>query len=275
MNYVDLHVHSTCSDGLVRPEELPNLAVKVGLEAISITDHDTVAGVERGIEAGREAGIEVVPGVELSTISGETDIHILGYFIDWRNPELLSVLETFRRKRYDRAREMVRRLNKLGLNLSFDTVVEIAGDGALGRPHVAEALVRENLISNSSEAFDRYIGYHGPAYVPKYALSPKDAIRIIISAGGIPVFSHPGTANRDELIPGMVRDGLMGIEAYHPMHPAELRRYYINLAKKHGLVHTGGSDYHGEGRGIGQIGCEMVPISVLEDLRRCLRMRRV
>jgi len=265
--YVDLHIHTRCSDGTSTPEEIPILASQAGLEGVAITDHDAVDGIERAIAGNSSNGLEIIPGVELSTTLGGADIHILGYYIDWRDRTLLEWIALFREKRLERARKIVEKLRTLGLDLRFDTVLEVADGAAIGRPHIADALVKEELIRFYGEAFARYIGYDGPAYFSKYAISPTEAIQLIRRGGGIPVLAHPGSVHRDECIPAMVRDGLMGIEVFHPIHPPVVRRHYEALAIKHGILRTGGSDYHGDGRGRAQIGCECVPGWMAEKLR--------
>jgi len=267
VKYVDLHIHTRCSDGVVAPEEIPHLAFEAGLEVVAITDHDAVDGIERAFAANGYNGLEIVPGVELSTTVEGADVHILGYYIDWRDRTLLEWIALFQEKRLERARKMVEKLRALGLDLCIETVLEVANGAAIGRPHIADALVKEELIEFYGEAFARYIGYDGPAYFPKHAISPAEAIRLIREAGGIPVLAHPGTVHRDECIPSMVRDGLMGIEVFHPMHSPTVRRHYEALAIKHGILRTGGSDYHGDGRGRAQIGCECVPRWMAENLR--------
>ena len=266
VEYVDLHLHTCCSDGSVDPEAIPSLAAEAGVKVVAITDHDTIDGVERTLDAAARTGVKVIPGVELSTQADGADLHILGYYINWRDPTLIEQMAFFREQRLQRARAMVGRLNELGLDLRFETVLDVAKGAVVGRPHIADALFREELTVSYEEAFALYIGYDGPAYLPKYNISPVEAVRIILDAGGIPVLAHPGTARRDELIPEMVRNGLMGIEVYHPMHSPPMREYYTNLARKHGVLYTGGSDFHGEGRGKGWIGSECVPRHVADAL---------
>lgn len=274
---IDLHIHTTCSDGVTTPEDIARSAIRAGLRAIAITDHDAADGIDRALRANEEAGgdLEVVPGIELSASAGNDDVHILGYFMDHHHEALLEALGRFREARYRRAQKMVARLNVLGLDLKFDTVLGVAGNAALGRPHVAEALVREELVYSYDEAFTEYIGYGKLAYVPKYRISPQEAIHLIVLVGGVAVLAHPGTLGRDELIPSMVKAGLQGIEAIHPVHTRELTAYYLRLAQKHGIVPTGGSDYHGEGRGRQILAEPPVAGSVLEDLRaRATQCRR-
>ena len=245
------------------------MAVDSAVDAITIADHDAVDGIDRAIRASEHVGdsLEVIPGVELSASVANDDIHILGYFVDQHNEHLLGELDKFRRERYRRAQKMVAQLNSLGLDLRFETVLRVAGNAALGRPHVAEALVREELLYSYEEAFAAYIGYGKRAYVPKYRISPQEAIDLIVLAGGIPVLAHPGSLRRDELIPSMVKAGLQGIEAIHPMHSSETVSHYQRLAKKYGIIFTGGSDYHGEGRGHQAFAEPYVDPSVLEGLR--------
>ncbi|HIE03747.1 MAG TPA: PHP domain-containing protein [Candidatus Latescibacteria bacterium] len=264
--FVDLHIHTSCSDGTFPPEEVVRMAVEAGLEVIAITDHDTVDGVKRALDEGKGAGIEVIPGVELSTRAGPSDIHILGYYVEVDSPPFKELMEKLRKERFKRAKKIVEKLNGLGVGLSFETVLEVAGEATIGRPHIADALVREAWVESYDEAFRRYIGYDGPAYLPKYEISPEEGIKVIKQAGGIPVFGHPGTARRDELIPRMVRAGLMGIEIFHPLHPPEACRYYKDLAEKYGLICTGGSDFHGSDRRMAPLGSQRVPYEILLDL---------
>ncbi len=245
---IDLHLHTNCSDGVDTPEELVATAVENGFNTIAITDHDTVTGVEPAIRAAEGTGLEIIPGIELSAIDGDDDIHILGYFVDYEDPDFLDRIKFFMEKRYERAEKIVESLNYLGLDISLDAVLKVAHGAPIGRPHIAAALLSEKLISYYNEAFTRYIGYKGPAYVPKYNISPKEAIELLICYGGIPVLAHPMAVNRDEMIPGLIDCGLMGIEAVHPLHTPEKQEHYRNLAREYGLIITGGSDWHGHMR---------------------------
>ncbi len=245
---IDLHLHTTCSDGQDTPEELIEEARTTGYRTISVTDHDTVEGVIRGIEAAKGTSLEVIPGIELSSIEDFYDIHILGYFVDYRDEEFIRQIAFFKEKRHERAEEIVLCLNRLGLDIQIDTVLRIAHGAPVGRPHIAEALVSEELVTTYDEAFARYIGTHAPAYVPKYKVTPREAIEVILKSGGIPVLAHPGVLNRDELILELMEYGLLGVEAIHPLHPVEKQMYYEKLAKKYGLLVTGGSDWHGKER---------------------------
>ena len=244
---IDLHLHTTCSDGQDTPEEIVEAAFNAGYNTISITDHDTVKGVVRGLEAARDKTLEVIPGIELSSVDGMEDVHILGYYINHKDPLFLEQIAFFKEKRLERAEKIVRNLNRLGMDIQIDTVFRIAHGAPIGRPHIAEALLSEELINTYGEAF-RYIGSDGPAYVPKYEVKPSEAIAFIRQNGGISVLAHPGILDRDELIGELKEYGLMGIEAIHPLHPPEKQVYYEKLARKYGLLITGGSDWHGKGR---------------------------
>ena len=242
---VDLHIHSTASDGSLTPEEIVQIAQDKGLFAIAITDHDTVAGVQPALHAAQGTGLHVLPGVEISVDFDETEIHILGYFIDLEHEPLLRAMEKVRGGRYSRAEEMVRRLRELGVEITMDDVLAEAGDGAIGRPHVARALVKLGVVRDGQEAFDKYLKRGKPAYVPRYKLSPEEAVHLIVDAGGLPVFAHPGLARRDDMIDALIPEGLRGIEAYHTEHSPTQTQKYINMAKRRGLYVTGGSDSHG------------------------------
>lgn len=267
--YIDLHAHSDCSDGVDTPEELVSKARAAGLCALAITDHDAVDGVERARRISPH-DLEIVPGVELSAREGDSDVHVLGYLFDPASRELLSYLETFRSHRLSRAKVIVQKLNDLGMALELESVIAHARDGktSIGRPHIARALVESGHADSIQDAFTRYIGNHGPAYEPKVFFAVEDAIQIIHRAGGVAVLAHPGSLRRDELIPGFIASGLDGLEAIHPDHTETVRRYYGQLASKHGLVTTGGSDYHGPRPGRCGLGGMRVSHRHLADLKR-------
>ena len=269
--YIDLHVHSDCSDGVLSPEELVSKALGAGLRALAITDHDAVAGVERArrVAAG---DIEIVTGVELSAREGVSDVHILGYCFDPGNEELLAYLDTFRTHRFTRAKGIVAKLNDLGVALELESVIALMQDDrtSIGRPHIARALVKKGFAASMQEAFSRYLGNHAPAYLPKVYFAVADAIRIIHEAGGLAVLAHPGSLRRDELIPGFIESGLDGLEVIHPDHTETAHRFYRQLASKYGLVTTGGSDYHGPGHERCDLGEMKVPHGHLNELKRLL-----
>jgi predicted metal-dependent phosphoesterase TrpH len=244
-NKVDLHTHTYYSDGALSPRELILRASEVGISHLSITDHDSIDGLEEAIHAGSEVGIEIIPGVELSATLGSKDVHILGYLFDPSNKALRKTLDLFRRERFGRAARIVKKLNQLDMPLSFESVLERAGHGAIGRPHIATALVEEGLTNTYSEAFESYIGDSGPAFEPKYRIAPEDAVDIIANAGGISILAHPGWyVTEDELVM-LIRAGLDGIETVHPAHDKDRQRYYRGIASAYFLLESGGSDFHG------------------------------
>ena len=262
----DLHVHTTFSDGDMSPAEVVEAACEIGLAGIAIADHDEVAGVDEAVEAGASCGLRIIPAVEFSTYEGKADIHILGYLLDTRNEKLLEHLAKFRDARRNRGIRMVELLRDMGVEIEVNSVLEIAGDGAVGRPHIAQALLRTGAVENYEEAFRKYIGFHSPAYVQKYQLRPSEAFEIIKEAGGVGVLAHPGTLKRDDLIPGFVAAGMRGIEVYHPKHNKWLADHYRQMTEKLGLVATGGSDSHGRKDGMLLLGSATVPASVVDAL---------
>jgi 3',5'-nucleoside bisphosphate phosphatase len=250
MGGIDLHTHTNRSDGTFTPTELVRLASQRGLEVVAITDHDTIDGLEEGAEAGLELGVDVVPGTELSAEHQGASVHVLCYWMDPENVELQAELVRLRSERLVRGEAMVEKLRTLGYPVSFERVREIAGSGNIVRPHVAQALVEAGVVADEEEAFDRLIGDGGPAYVPKHALAPLDALALVRRAGGTCVLAHPGMWNDEapvpeDLIEAMAEGGMVGLEADHPEHTPEQREQYRGLAKRLGLVVTGGSDCHG------------------------------
>lgn len=272
-DYVDLHLHTNASDGLLSPGEVVNHAVHLGLAAIAITDHDTVDGFIMASKLVGDDDLEVLPGVELSCYHKGADVHILGYLIDYENPEFMRKIGAFRQERYERGEAMVAKLNDLGINLSMETVKSIAGNSAVGRPHVADALVREEFVQTYDEAFARYLGYHAPAYVPKPVLTPEQGIDLLHLVRGVAVIAHPGTLKHDEFIPDLIEMGLDGIEAYHALHDKSAVMRYKNMAKKYGVIFTGGSDCHGPRKGKILMGSQRVPYSCLADLKKAKEER--
>ena len=264
--HIDLHLHSTCSDGTFSPAEVAWRAIEADLAVISLTDHDSMEGVKAAQEEGEKLGLEVIPGTELSTQVDGKDIHILGYFIEGDHPGLVDCLKTCRGERKNRAERIVKKLNSLGMRIPFEQVLAKAGNGAIGRPHVADVLVEEGFVFSANEAFQKFLGYSKPAYEPKYTLSPAEAIQVIHAAGGLACLAHPGLYGRDDLIPGLVEDGLDGIEVRHTRHgQAEIKRY-TEVAEQFGLLPSGGSDCHGDGRGSSVIGTVDVPRRYIDDL---------
>jgi predicted metal-dependent phosphoesterase TrpH len=278
MNVIDLHCHTTASDGLLPPAELVAHAAAVGLETIAVTDHDTVSGIQPAMDAAQHFDLEVVPGVEINTDVPTGEVHILGYFLNdgWRDAELGGLLSRIEQGRIVRARTMVKRLVSLGVPLSFQDVQDMAGGEIIGRLHVAQALVKAGHVATRREAFDRYIGRHGPAYAPRFKLTPADACRAIVGAGGLPSLAHPlgdviddvdGLAGLEVRLAELCEAGLVGMEVYYPRHTAQMIARLLALTRRFGLVPTGGSDYHGPMPEKAELGSIYVP-------RRCLRKLR-
>jgi len=266
--YVDLHIHTFFSDGTSSPEEVVGIACEKNLVAIAITDHDCIDGIGRAQRSGAQLGIEVVPGVEFSSQIDGVDIHILGYFIDTGNTGFTNRLQQIKKARYVRAQKIVRNLNHQGVDLRFETVLNIAGEGVLGRPHIAAAMLKEELVYSFKEAFDKYIGYDSPAYVEKFRMHPREVFALIHGAGGIAVLAHPGVTGVDERIPEFVADGLGGIEVFHSEHGASDERRYKRICRKNNLVMTGGSDYHSKDQNKTEIGSPQVSATALEALKK-------
>ncbi|MBM7623277.1 PHP domain-containing protein [Sporohalobacter salinus] len=268
---VDLHLHTTASDGSFTPSEVVNKAVELGLETISITDHDTVDGIAEAKEEVVGKDLEFIPGVEINTELSEYEVHILGYYIDDNNLSLINELNKLRTARYDRIRDMIKKLDQLGIEIDFNYVCQLAGNNTLSRVHLAQAIVEKGYVTQISEAFDKYIGRGCPGYASRYKLTPTRAIELIRTAGGIPVLAHPALLGGDELIPEFIDAGLAGIEVYHSEHSQSDVEHYKNLAQKYGMVITGGSDCHGEYKDEVLIGSVHVPKKVVINLKHKLR----
>jgi predicted metal-dependent phosphoesterase TrpH len=266
---VDLHLHSSESDGLLTPAAVVEAAVERGLAAIALTDHDTVSGLAEAAAAARSAGLDLAPGIEMSLYDGAGSTHMLGYFIDAQHDGLLEFLAAARESRARRAEEMVRKLNRLGIDLALDAVLaQVAESGLVARPHVARALIDGGWVKSFGEAFDRFIAAGSPAYVPTRTVAPDEGIRLIHAAGGLAVLAHGGRTHDDDRIYELVDAGLDGLEVLHPDHgPAEVRRMR-RVAAELGLVETGGSDWHGPlDTRRDRLGAQPVPHAWFERLR--------
>jgi predicted metal-dependent phosphoesterase TrpH len=246
---IDLHVHTNASDGLLEPAVLVRTVRAADVQIFSITDHDTVDGLEDAWGAAESAGLTLVPGIELSAYWGKVEFHILGYFIDPVNVALRAFLKRTREARHRRLHAMLNRLQAMGIAVPADDVIARARDGNVGRPHLARALAERGFVASTDEAFDRYLGTDKPAYVPRPDVSVQDAIRVIRQAGGIASLAHPGLHNRDEAFPDLVAAGLTAIEVYHPKHAFGRAARYRRLARRLNLLVTGGSDFHGASEG--------------------------
>ena len=250
MPAVDLHAHTNRSDGTFTPAELVRTAAERGLDVVAVTDHDTTSGLEEAIAAGAELGVEVVPGVEFSAELEGTSVHVLCYWMDVEDPALQDELTRLRDDRFRRGELMIEKLRDLGFDISFERVREIAQGGNIVRPHVAQAMVEAGIVGSEAEAFARWIADGKPAHVPKHALHPLDALQMIREAGGLCVLAHPGmwgdqTSVPEELIEAMARGGMAGLEVDHTDHSPEQREHYRALARRLGVIASGGSDCHG------------------------------
>lgn len=271
MPTADLHVHTRYSDGTETPQRVVEMAVEAGLSAMAITDHDIMDAYEQAAPFAAAQGLELIPGLEMSAgllgPNGEVDVHMLGLFMDLHHAPFQQRLAEQRTRRIRRTHEMVERLRALGLNISIEEVFAVAGEGAVGRPHVAQVLVTHGYVATPREAFDRYIGNNGPAYVPGTPTAPQEAIRAIREAGGIPVLAHPIYVKNDALIEQWAREGLVGLEVYHSSHAPEVVNRYKKLADRLGLLKTGGSDFHGTSREGVPIGSAPIPYELVEALK--------
>ncbi|MCS7179395.1 MAG: PHP domain-containing protein [Anaerolineae bacterium] len=267
-NCVDLHVHTTASDGSLTPTEVVRLALAQGLRAIALTDHDSVAGVAEAQAAARGTDLEVIPGVEISSDWPVGDFHILGLYIEPRNGPLGERLAAMRAARVGRARKMLERLTALGMPLEWEEVLPSVNGCAIGRLHIARAMLRRGYIRSLQEAF-QYIGRYGPAYVPRLRITPVEAIGLIRQAGGVAVLAHPTASGVAEHIPTLASLGLQGIEVFYPEHSFENIKALLRLARQYRLLVTGGSDFHGFEPGMGApLGSCGVPARRLPFLRQ-------
>ena len=274
--YIDLHTHSTASDGSFSPTELVKLAKEMGLRALALTDHDTIEGLEEFIKTGKELDLETVPGTELSAYFEKGTLHILGYFIDFHSPKLKDRLKKLQEARAERNPKIVKKLQALGIPITYEEVVAISGGGQIGRPHFAKLLLQKGIVKTFDEAFERFLKKGAPAYVEKDKIFPRECLEIILEAGGIPVLAHPFTLHLEndalEAFVKQLKDwGLRGIEAYYTEHTPAQTAFYLKLAEKYGLCVTGGSDFHGDnkphialGKGRGNLD---IPYSLLEKIK--------
>jgi len=267
MPFADLHLHTFFSDGTYSPEEMVERARGWGFSALSLTDHDTVEGCERTAAACALAEIEFITGTELTAQHEEHEIHILGYFLDTSHRGLLSEIEKFQAVRQNRIREIVARLNSLGIMLDAETVLNLANCRSPGRPHVARALVQAGVCSGLDEAFERFLKKNRPAFVPKFKMSASVAIDLIHEAGGVAVLAHPGLNHADQVIAPMAEAGLDGIECFHTKHSTSTAEHYLQIADELNLLVTGGSDCHGMNKGKPLIGTIKLPYQHVEKLK--------
>ncbi|HXG38072.1 MAG TPA: PHP domain-containing protein [Bacteroidota bacterium] len=267
----DLHLHTTFSDGALSPQELVQKAHQAGLSVIAVTDHDNVAAIDEAMEWGKSVGVEVVPGLELSATMGEKDLHILAYFFDHKNQTLLDYLTFFRHERYKRAERIVEKLNKINVPLELEAVLEQAGVGSIGRPHIANAMVEQGFIDSYHEAFSKYIGVGGPAYEKKYQVSPQEAFQLISKAGGLSFLAHPGKYTTELELSELIDLGMDGIEVVHPSHDSNRQAFYRSVVDQYFLLESGGSDFHGGKKSDEYaLGSFWVPLPVVDAMRKRL-----
>ncbi len=274
---VDLHLHTLASDGRLPPTELVRLAARQGLTTVAITDHDTTEGLAEAFEAANEfPGLRIIPGIELSADVPGDEVHVLGYFIDPGDPELQAELVRFREGRVDRARTMVENLDRLGIHLEWERVQHFAGDGAVGRPHIALAMVEAGYCQEPKDAFPEYLGRNGLAYVERTKLTPSEAVAMIRRAGGAAVLAHPAYMNDMEAgIANLAGIGLSGMEVHYSKYRDDTIRQLARLARQYGLIPCGGSDYHGLGNSDeclpGENGPPLESVNLLEAAAQAIR----
>lgn len=265
---VDLHSHTTASDGSFTPRELVREAARRGLRVLALTDHDSTDGLAAALdEAARHSPLEIVPGIEINCDVGGTEVHILGYFVDYEAAWFQDFCRAQREARRARVHGIAARLRELGMPVDLDEVFALVQEGSVGRPHVAQAMVKHGYVKSVREAFDKYLAAGKPGHVPREKLAPDDAVRLIRKAAGVPVFAHPGVSDRDELIPGLIGAGLMGIECYYSEHSAVRTAGYLQMCRDHDLVATGGSDFHGPKVRAATLGVPAVPMAAWEALK--------
>jgi len=270
---IDLHVHTTASDGRLSPSEVVQRAIEQGVEVMAITDHDSVAGIEEALtEAGKYPNIMVIPGVEMGADVPKDEMHILGYFVDRTSPIFCEKLQKLRTSRATRSQLMVSKLEDMGIKLDWDRVVRIADGASIGRPHIAQAILECGYVSILQEAFDKYIGDNSPAYVEREKLSPIETVSLISHTGGLPVLAHPAdTKNLDSVLGSLIPAGLIGMEVFYKDYDSATVRRLSTIAEKHGLVCCGGSDYHGFEIEENEIGRCAVPWDTVERLMELKR----
>jgi predicted metal-dependent phosphoesterase TrpH len=272
----DLHIHSTASDGKLTPADIVREAAGRGLSFIALADHDSIDGITSAQAAASAfPGLKVIPGVEISTDVPQGEVHILGYFIDYNDPEFNAALDRFKKSRLQRGQKMVAKLEKLGIHIDWQRVMEIAGTSTIGRPHIAQAMLEKGYITSFKQAFSEYLGHNRPAYVEREKMTPQEAAGLIIKAEGLPVLAHPLTLPDPEAMTKELKaGGLVGIEAYYNGYTPEEISRLLALAHRYELIATGGSDYHGLDSTETAIGGADVPIEAVEQLIALAKKRK-
>lgn len=267
--WADLHIHTFYSDSTSSPQEVLKQAYDCNINCISITDHDTINGLKPTQDLSVEYGIEVIPGIEFSTDLNGKDIHVLGYLFDPHHPELLKQLKAIQDMRVNRMKMMIERLKELRIaQVDFEEVAQQTRSTSVGRPHLATVLIKQGVVGSMKEAFDKYLSDTAPIYVADFKPTPFEIIKLISEAGGIPVLAHPMLTGVDELIPQFVQAGLKGIEVYYPNTSETIIEHYAQIARKHNLLSTGGSDAHGEAKKNTFIGRLRIPYGLVEKMKQ-------
>ncbi len=271
MSFADLHIHTYYSDSTSSPQEIVNEAVKNGLSCISITDHDIIEGIIPTQEVARGRSLEVIPGIELSSEFESKDIHILGYFINIQKGPLVEKIESFLEGRVRRMKQMIINLQDVGIkDITFEEASALTKSRALGRAHLAMLLTQKGHVKSFKDAFEKYLAQGRPGYAPKFKQTPFEAIDLIHQSGGLAVMAHPMITQKDELISRMVKYGLDGLEVYYPNCTPVVTGFYEKLAKKHGLLMTGGSDAHGVAKVYTYVGKVAIPYGFVEKMKQKL-----
>jgi len=273
----DLHLHTTASDGSRSPEEIVRKASELGLDVIAITDHDTTEGIQPALEAAKNyPDVTVIPGVEISTDAPKIEVHILGYFIDHKSPELNDALSELRNTRYERGIKMVARLAGMGIDIDWERVLELAAEGTIGRPHIAQAMLERGYVASIKEAFTKYLGRDGPAYVERKKVTPEKAVELILKSGGFPFLAHPiEIEHLEHFIMDLKSAGLRGLEVYYATYSPGTIAHLQALASKHGLIASGGSDYHGLDNTVGTpMGSIDLPRESVEQIMSLAEQKR-
>lgn len=264
---IDLHVHTTASDGAYSPKKIVHLAKEKGISFLAVTDHDTITGLGEAENECRKCKIDFFPGIEFSTCLERYELHILGYNINWNNEKLQEMLLKLHEDRKTRIEKMVVKLSELGIPIKIEDVRNKSLHQNLGRPHIALVLMELGVVQSIEEAFTNWLNPRSPAFVPRYRLSPLTAIQLLQEAGGVPVLAHPGIDCPNWILPSLIENGLQGIEVFHPKHSEEMKSYYLKIAEENKLIITGGSDFHGhEEKDFAQFGEMKVPFSSIKKL---------
>ena len=268
MKYADLHVHTSYSDSTFSPEEVISCAKEKGLSAIAICDHDSINGIGPCEVLASKVGIEIIPGIEMSAEKVDAEIHILGYFIDWKDEGFKKRLKEIQESRIERVYKIINKLKDFNITVESEEVFRLAGNNvSVGRMHIAQAMLNAGAAKSMKEIFGKYIGFLKPCYVPYTKFSPEEAIQIILKVGGVPVLAHPDLMGHDEYIEEFAGYGLKGIEVYHTDHKLHIAKRYEEIAKRLNLLMTGGSDCHGLGKGRILMGTVKVPYDLVEKLK--------